>query len=111
MGNGIFGRRMEDRSLIMSGYEELTAEQIMLLAKMVLSGVIVIMLSRVIPAILEYKSMRLLEVKIISKSCSESNDETSTYKKVLDWVQKRMRPKNSYNPYVPNNKELVRELK
>ena len=95
----------------MSGYEELTVEQIMHLANMALLAVIVIMISRVIPAILEYKSMKSLEVKIIAKQCNESNDEKSTYEKILDWVQKRMRPKNSYNPYVSNNKEIERELK
>lgn len=95
----------------MPGFEELTPEQIIYLAKMALTGVIVIMLSRVIPAILEFRSMKSLEVKIITKQCNGNKEEKSTYKKILDWVQKRRRPRNSCNPYVSNNKEMERELK
>ena len=77
----------------MSGYEELSPEQIIYLAKVALIGVTVIMLSKVIPAILQFKTMKYLEVKITTKQC---NEEVIPFKRLLDWIKERKDKKENY---------------
>ena len=70
----------------MVGYEELSPEQIIFLAKTVLAIVTVIMLGKVIPAILQFKTMKYLEVKITTKQCGE---EVTPFKRLLNWIKER----------------------
>ena len=55
----------------MVGYEELSPEQIIFLGKLVLVIVSIIMLGKIIPGILQFKTMKFLEVKITTKQCGE----------------------------------------
>lgn len=77
----------------MPGYEELTPEQIVFLAKMVLVIVSVIMLSKVIPAILQFKAMRSLEVTITTKHCEERD---TPFQRLLNWIKEKKNEKNDY---------------
>ena len=77
----------------MVGYEELSPEQIVYLAQVTLVVVSVIMLSKVIPAILQFKTMKYLEVKITTKQC---NEEVMPFKRLLGWVKERKRKKENY---------------
>ena len=77
----------------MSGYEELSPEQIIFLGKLVLVIVSVIMLGKVIPAILQFRTMKFLEVKITSKCCDE---EATPFQRLLNWFKERKDKKESY---------------
>ena len=77
----------------MTGYEELTPEQIIYLAKMALAVVTVIMIGKVIPAILHFKIMKYLEVKITTKQCEERD---TPFKQFIKWIKERKSKKENY---------------
>ena len=77
----------------MVGYEELSPEQIVYLAQVTLAVVFVIMLGKVIPAILQFKTMKYLEVKITTKQCEE---ELTLFKRFLNWIKERKDKKENY---------------
>ena len=77
----------------MTGYEELNPEQIVYLAQVMLAVVSVIMLGKVIPAILQFKTMKFLEVKISTKQCKE---EVTLFKRFLNWIKERKDKKENY---------------
>jgi len=81
----------------MSGYEELTPEQIMHLAKMCLAAVIAIMVSRVVPAILEFKKIKYLEVVITTKQCDKEPTLTF-FQRLSKWIKNRKKeePEEEY---------------
>lgn len=73
----------------MSG-EELTATQVMWLAKIALAITIMYMMSKVIPAILEYKKIKYLEVVITTKQCEKHDKLKQTFfQRVLSWIKNR----------------------
>lgn len=77
----------------MAGYEDLSPEQIVFLAKTALAVVTVIMLGKVIPAVLQFKTMKFLEVKITTKQCKE---EVTPFKTILNWLKERKDKKENY---------------
>ena len=77
----------------MSGYEELTSEQIIFLAKLILVIVSVIMIGKIIPAILQFKTMKYLEVKITTKQCEERD---TPFQRLLSWIKDRKDKKDNY---------------
>ena len=77
----------------MPGYEDLSPEQIVYLAQVMLAVVTVIMLGKVIPAILQFKTMKFLEVKISTKQCSE---EVMPFQRLLKWIKERKDRKENY---------------
>lgn len=77
----------------MPGYEDLSPEQIVYLAQVMLAVVTVIMLGKVIPAILQFKTMKFLEVKITTKQC---NEEVTPFQRLLNWIKERKDKKESY---------------
>ncbi len=74
----------------MSG-EELTATQVMWLAKIALAIAIMYMMSKVIPAILEYKKIKYLEVVITTKQCEKRDNklEQTFFQRILSWIKDR----------------------
>lgn len=81
----------------MPGYEELTPDQILHIANIALAAAITIMLSRVIPAILEWRTVKSLEVQIITKQCGEEKQITSLTK-ILDRIKERKNKRD--NQYI-----------
>ena len=77
----------------MPGYEELSPEQIVYLAQLALAATIAIMISKVIPAMLQFRTMKFLEVKITTKQCEERD---TVFQKILNWVKERKDKKENY---------------
>lgn len=80
----------------MPGYENLTPDQIIYLMHLAVLACFLILLSRVVPAILEYRSMRFLEVKI--KQCDGSNAST-LLGKFMSWLREKRKEKRPYHSY------------
>lgn len=77
----------------MPGYEDLSPEQIVYLAQITLAAITMIMLGKVIPVILQFKTMKYLEVKLKTKQC---NDEVTPFKRLLNWIKERKVKKEKY---------------
>lgn len=77
----------------MPGYEDLSPEQIIYLAQITLAVTTIIMLNRVIPAILQFKTMKFLEVKITTQQCGE---EVTPFNRFLNWIKERKDKKENY---------------
>lgn len=77
----------------MPGYEDLSPEQIVYLAQVMLAVVTMVMLSKVIPAILQFRTMKFLEVKISTKQCEEND---SPFQRLLNWIKDRKDRKENY---------------
>ena len=77
----------------MSGYENLTSEQIVFLAKTALAVVTVIMIGKIIPAVLQFKTMKYIELKITTKQCEESD---IPFQRLLNWIKERKMKKENY---------------
>jgi len=72
--------------------EELTAAQIIWLAKTALAISIIYMISKIVPAILEYKKIKHLEVVIVKKQC-ENKSVQDLFQRILSWIKKRKKEK------------------
>lgn len=83
----------------MPGYEDLTSEEIMHLANMALAAVIVIMVSKVIPAILHYRATKYLSLKIETK-CEKQNRQKTAVEWLIEKFRERKKKKEKdYQPY------------
>lgn len=84
----------------MSGYEDLNPEQIIYLANMALAIVIVIMVGKVIPAILNYRATKYLSLKIESTKCEKQNNPKTAVKWLIEKCKDRKKKtENDYQPY------------
>lgn len=88
----------------MPGYENLTPNQIIYLMHLVVLVTSLVLITKLVPAILQYKSMRFLEVKITTKQCEENNALT-LLRKFVNWIKKR-KEKQEYHPYYSNVKRM-----
>ena len=71
---------------------ELTAAQIIWIVKVAFLISIIYMASRIIPAVLEYKKIKYLEVVITTKQCKCNNKPTlfqTFFQRVLKWIKKK----------------------
>ena len=82
----------------MPGYEDLTPSQIIYLMHLVIIACFLILLTRVIPAFLQYRSMKFIEVKIMTKQCEENNALT-LFRKLANWVKEKRKEKQPYHLY------------
>ena len=79
----------------MPGYENLPPDQIIYLMHLVLIACFLILLTRLIPAILQYRSMKFIEVKITTKQCEENNALT-LFRKLGNWLKERKNKEHDY---------------
>ena len=79
----------------MPGYEDLTPNQIIYLMHLVVLSCFLVLLARVVPAVLEYRSMKFLEVKITTKQCEENNALT-LFRKLVNWIKEKRKEKQPY---------------
>lgn len=91
----------------MSGYEDITPDQIIYLMHLVVLTTFLILLTRIVPAILQYKSMKFLEVKITTKQCDE-NKAFILLRGLLGWIQKKRKEKQGYHSYYSDVKRIPR---
>lgn len=87
----------------MSGYENLTPDQIIYLMHLVVLVTSLVLVTKVVPAILQYRSMKFLEVKITTKQCEE-NKALTLLRKFANWTKER-KEKQEYHPYYSNVKK------
>lgn len=76
----------------MPGYEDLTPNQIIYLARLFVLGCALIAISKFFPAILEYRAMKYLSVKIEQKIEGEEVKAppiVSIIKIILEWRKKK----------------------
>ena len=66
--------------------EPITGAQIVYVAKIALVISIIYLISRVVPAILEYKKIKYLEVVITTKRC---DSKSTSFQRVLKWIKDR----------------------
>jgi len=64
--------------------EPVTGAQIVYVAKIALVISIIYLISRVVPAILEYKKIKYLEVVITTKQC---DSKSTSFQRVLKWIK------------------------
>jgi len=64
--------------------EPITGAQIVYVAKIALVISIIYLISRVVPAILEYKKIKYLEVVITTKQC---DSKSTSFQRVLKWIK------------------------
>ncbi len=64
--------------------EPITGAQIVYVAKIALVISIIYLISRVVPAILEYKKIKYLEVVITTKQC---DNKLTSFQRVLKWIK------------------------
>jgi len=85
----------------------ITGAQIIYVTKIALVISIIYLISRVVPAILEYKKMKYLEVVITTKQC---NNELSTFQRILRWIKdkKKGETEEDYLKRWANNKKTWR---
>ena len=89
----------------MPGYEDLTPDQIIYLMHLVLIACFLILLTRVVPAFLQYRSMKFLEVKITTKQCEENNALT-LFRKLANWIKERKNKEHEYQSRYSNVKRI-----
>ena len=82
----------------MPGYEDLTPDQIIYLMNLVVLICFIVLLTKVVPGILQYRSMKFIEVKITTKQCEENNALT-LFRKLVNWIQERRKEKQPYRSY------------
>ena len=87
----------------MPGYENLTPDQIIYLMHLVVLSCFLVLVARVIPAFLQYRTMMFLEVKITTKQCEE-NKALTLLRKFGNWIKER-KEKQVYHPYYSNVKK------
>lgn len=87
----------------MSGYENLTPDQIIYLMHLVVLVTSLVLVTKVVPAILQYRSIKFLEVKITTKQCEE-NKALTLLRKFANWIKER-KEKQEYHPYYSNVKK------
>ena len=66
--------------------EPVTGAQIVYVAKIALVISIIYLIARVVPAILEYKKIKYLEVVITTKQC---DSKSTSFQRVLKWIKDR----------------------
>ena len=64
--------------------EPVTGAQIVYVAKIALVISIIYLIARVVPAILEYKKIKYLEVVITTKQC---DSKSTSFQRVLKWIK------------------------
>ena len=64
--------------------EPITGAQIVYVAKIALVISIIYLIARVVPAILEYKKIKYLEVVITTKQC---DSKSTSFQRVLKWIK------------------------
>ena len=89
----------------MPGYENLTPDEIIYLMHLVIIACFLVFLTRLIPAILQYRSMKFLEVKITTKQCEENNALT-LFKKLANWLKERKNKEHDYQSRYSNVKRI-----
>ena len=89
----------------MSGYEDLTSSQIIYLMHLVVLTSFLILLTKVVPAILQYQSMKFIEVKITTKQCEGSNALT-LFRKIANWVKERKNKERDYQSRYSNVRRI-----
>ena len=90
----------------MSGYENLTPDQIIYLMHLVVLTCFLILVTKVVPAILQYRSMKFLEVKITTKQCEE-NKVLTLFRKFVNWIKERRKEKQGYHSYYSDVKRMM----
>ena len=83
----------------MPGYEDLTSEEIMHLANMALAAVIVIMASKIIPAILNYRATKYLSLKIETKYEKQNKPKTVVEWLIEKYKERKKKKEKNYQPY------------
>ncbi|RLJ06180.1 MAG: hypothetical protein DRP16_05420 [Candidatus Aenigmatarchaeota archaeon] len=76
--------------------EPITGAQIVYVAKIALVISIIYLISRVVPAILEYKKIKYLEVVITTKQC---DSKSTSFQRVLKWIKDK-RKKETEEDYL-----------
>ena len=89
----------------MPGYEDLTPSQIIYLMHLVIIACFLILLTRVVPAFLQYRSMKFIEVKITTKQCEENNALT-LFRKLANWLKERKSKEHDYQSRYSNVKRI-----
>ena len=87
--------------------EPITGAQIVYVAKIALVISIIYLISRVVPAILEYKKIKYLEVVITTKQC---DSKSTSFQRVLKWIKdrKKRETEEDYLRRWENNKKSGR---
>lgn len=88
----------------MPGYENLTPNQIIYLMHLVVLVTSLVLVTKVVPAVLQYKSMRFLEVKITTKQCEE-NKALTLLRKFANWIKER-KEKQEYHSHYSDVKRM-----
>jgi len=70
--------------------EPITGAQIVYVAKIALVISIIYLIARVVPAILEYKKIKYLEVVITTKQC---DSKSTSFQRVLKWIKDKKKGK------------------
>jgi len=94
------------RKVKMTGYEDLTPSQIIYLMHLVVLTCFLILVTKIVPAILQYRSMKFLEVKIMTKQCEE-NKVLTLFRKVGNWVKERKNKEHDYQSRYSNVKRMM----
>ena len=79
----------------MTGYEDLTPSQIIYLMHLVVLTCFLVLVTKIVPAFLQYQSMKFLEVKITTKQCEENNALT-LFRKLVNWIKEKRKEKQPY---------------
>lgn len=97
----------------MPGYEDLTPSQIIYIMHLVVLTCFMVLLTKVVPAILQYQSMKFLEVKITTKQCEENNALTleennalTLFRKLANWLKERKNKEHDYQSRYSNVKRI-----
>ena len=80
----------------MPGYENLTPDQIIYLMHLVVLTCFMILLAKVVPAFLQYRTMKFLEVKITTKQCEE-NKALTLLRRFANWIKERKEKQEYYS--------------
>ena len=89
----------------MPGYEDLTPDQIIYIMHLVVLTCFMVLLTKVVPAFLQYRSMKFLEVKITTKQCEENNALT-LFRKLANWLNERKNKEHDYQSRYSNVKRI-----
>jgi hypothetical protein len=71
--------------------------------RLVVLSCFLFLLARAIPTVLDYRSMKFLEVKITTKQCEE-NKVLTLFRRFANWIKER-KEKQEYHPYYSNVKK------
>jgi len=85
----------------MAGYEQLTPDQIMTIMYIVLTCVIILFFSRVIPSILERNTVKYIEVRVKKELSIEP--KSSLFTSIMEWWKARKERKKEEIALKPFN--------